>query len=695
MTGHAVRLTPGELLDLPSALTAANGAAIDRRAGAEVYTTRGVLEAENTVLDAAGEPVTVFATDTGVDAALARHQEANGWSLNDGQTALARHLANSGTLVAAGVGPAGTGKTASMKLVAAAWQDEGRNVIGLAPSAAAASVLEEEIGARSHTIDSLTFSWRGLHPSQPGKTLSALPVQINPGDMLLVDEAGMSSTENLAALTEIAAESGAVVRLIGDPKQLAAVETGGLFGEVARTPGTVELREVMRMGSDTAQAEATLSLRDGDPDALALYTGRGWVHGGSREQMLTEAVQAFQADTEAGRRSLIIASRNADVDTMNEIIRADRIAAGLVDDSRETTVARGDTVGVGDTVIARKNAMLRDDDGRPMGRVINGQLFTVTGLTATGDLAVRDQNTGTDSVIPASYAGQNVHLGYASTIHRAQGATVDTTHAVLDTSVDRPGLYVALTRGKHENRAYAVCEPVLDLTAEDAHMHSAGDKDAPTAEEVLATILRRDTRHRSATETLREELDAAHSPERLAALYAHGVDLATATFTEATLPEYIDALPRRYSLELEANDEQYAAVESAWKKAATAGLDPRELWLDATNDLDTATNPGLVIAQRLRHVTRQDGIDGDTVAPPPVVPASDPELAAWLAATYTDLTTEPAQPETETPDEDLDPFTASYLDHRAAQTPDAATDPDWGQAPQSPDRGPDTSADLW
>ncbi|MBP0662067.1 AAA family ATPase, partial [Mycobacterium tuberculosis] len=76
-----------------------------------------------------------------------------------------------------------------------------------------------------------------LHPNQPEKTLSALPIKIAPGDMLLVDEAGMSSTENLAALTEIATESGAVVRLIGDPKQLAAVETGGLFGEVARTPG--------------------------------------------------------------------------------------------------------------------------------------------------------------------------------------------------------------------------------------------------------------------------------------------------------------------------------------------------------------------------------------------------------------------------------------------------------------------------
>jgi len=109
-------------------------------------------------------------------------------------------------------------------------------------------------------------------------------------------------------------------------------------------------------------------------------------------------------------------------------------------------------------------------------------------------------------------------------------------------------------------------------------------------------------------------------------------------------------------------------------------------------------------------VTHQDGIDSETATPPPVVPASDPELAAWLAATYTDLTTEPAEPEaadedldpftasyldhraSQSPDEDLDPYLASYLAHQASQTPDAATGTEWSQAP---DWGPDTSADLW
>ncbi|MDV8003116.1 MobF family relaxase [Rhodococcus sp. IEGM 1408] len=635
MSEQVICLTPGEVLPLPQALTTASGAGIDARANAEKFTTRAVLDAEQTTLDAATTPVAVFAGQQVIENALARHEQDNGWALNDGQAALARHMVNAGTLVAAGVGPAGTGKSTAMAVVADAWRDTGRTVIGLAPSAAAASVLAEEIDAGCHTIDSLTFTWRGLHPSQPGKTLSALPTKIRRGDMLLVDEAGMSSTESLAALTEIAQQSGAVVRLIGDHKQLAAVETGGLFGEVARTPGTVQLDQVMRTGKDTEQAAATLALRDGDTDALTLYSERGWVRGGHREQMLTDAVGAYLADTAQGRKSLIIASRNADVDTMNEIIRADRIAAGVVDTSQETGVARGDTVGVGDVVIARKNQLLLTGDRRALGRVINGQMFTVTGLTDEGDLTVVDLGTGTAQLIPADYARRNVHLGYASTIHRAQGSTVETTHAVVDASVDRAGLYVAMTRGRHENRAYAVCEPALDPFAEDAHMHSAGDTDAPEPLEVLATVLGRDTRHRTATETLRTELDEATDPARVEGLYRHGVDLAATAFTAATLPDYLDALPRAHAHQLEADPEQYTILESAWTAAAKAGHDPREHWANITDDIDTASAPGALIASRLRHVTEAPS---ELPAPPPLTAGGDCELAAWLVATHAELT---------------------------------------------------------
>lgn len=688
MSQLVVPLTPPEPLALPPALMTARGAGIDRPANSEKYTTDAVLNAETAVLDAAGTPVAVLATEAAVDKVLAAHESAEGWSLNPGQQALAKHLVGVGTLVAAGVGPAGTGKTASMKIVATTWQSVGRQVIGLAPSAAAASVLSEDIDAPAHTIDSLTFTWRGLHPNAPGKTLSALPVEINPGDMLLVDEAGMASTENLAALTEIASEAGAVVRLIGDPYQLSAVTSGGLFADVARTPGTVELEQVMRMGADTEHADATLGVRVGNPDALQLYTSRGWVTGGHRESMLTDAVQAYLADRKAGRKSLIIASRNEDVDTLNEVIRAGRVAEGLVDDTHTRGVSRGDTVGVGDTVLARKNAQLYTADSKYLGRVINGQLFTVTGLADDGSLAVRDQNTGHDMLIPAGYASANMHLGYAATIHRSQGATVDVTHAVIDTSVDRAGLYVAMTRGKKENRVYAVCEPDLDLAAEDGHMHSAGDSPAPTAHEVLSTVLARDTRQISAIDTLRQEYTDATDPDRLEQLYRHGADLAATAFTAATLPGYIDALPRAYAHQIDADTELYTEIAHAWTEAAQTGLDPRDHWAEATANLDTATSAGAVIAHRIRHVTRQAGEKLELPTPPPETTTGDPELATWLTDTRSALTASPEQ----APDRNI--YVESYLEYRATEHD---TDPyaDTSGSSWSWSSSVNSSPDLW
>lgn len=689
-----IELTPPEILDLPSPLIGPSGAGVDRHANAEKYTIQAVLDAETVTLEAASTPVAVIATRADLDRALKAHEDAEGWSLNAGQTALAQHLIGAGTLLAAGVGPAGTGKTASMKVVARTWQQTGRSVIGLAPSAAAAAVLAGDIGTDCHTIDSLTFTWLGRHPNLPGKTLDALPATINPGDMLLVDEAGMASTENLAALTEIAREAGAVLRLIGDPKQLAAVETGGLFADLTRTPAAPELREVMRMGADTEQADATLALRDGDPGALALYNERGWITGGHREAMLTEAAQAFLADTTAGRQSLIIASTNADVDTLNEVIRADRIGHGLVDDAHTIRVARGDTVGVGDTVIARTNSTLYTENRTYLGRVINGQLFTVTGITDDGSLAVRDSSTGLDMLIPASYAGKSIHLGYAATIHRAQGATVDTVHAVIDTSVDRAGLYVAMTRGKRENRAYAVCEPTLDMGAEDAHMHSAGDHQAPTPEQVLTGVLARETHQASATETLRQEYASATSDERLAQLYRHGVDLAARDFAAATLPAYIDALPRAYAHQLEADPDQYQALAGAWTDAAIRGLDPRDLWQEATDTLDTATKPGAVIAHRIRHATGETTDTNTLPTPPPAAPGCDTELTTWLVETHRTLTADPvATAVARAASFSAEDFVASYLESRSAEHEPSPNTHPTTSSPWGPSTDP--SPDLW
>ncbi|WBT09410.1 relaxase domain-containing protein [Corynebacterium sp. SCR221107] len=653
---HLVDLTEFEPQQLPQALHQEDGVAVDRHIGFSKYTTEKILAQEDYVLHAVEEPVAVFADSPAVFDAVSRFEDAHGFELNEGQVALARHLLQSGTLVACGVGPAGTGKTTSMQIVADVWTQQGHNVIGLAPSAAAASVLSEELSIPAHTIDTLTYSWRGRGDAVTAGDVSALPLEINPGDMLLVDEAGMATTDNLAALVEIAEATGAIVRVIGDPQQLDAVGTGGLFDTMCRYNDAVELTDVMRFshGKDPEQAEASIGLRSGEASAVDFYEARGWLHGGTREQMLVEAVNAYLADTARGRRSLVVASTNADVDAMNEMIREYRIEQGEVDSTAQAGLSRGDVCGVGDLIIARKNQRFPNefDPSMPGHRVINGQLFHVAQINEDGSLLVADAASGEMLTLPADYVAKETHLGYAATVYRAQGATVDTTHAVIDSSTDRASLYVALTRGKKENRVYAVTDGHLDEMAELSHEHSSGNKAGLTARDVFEHAVKRDTRQRSATDIRAEAEEYADSFERVAALFRFGRDQAIGAFIDRNLDSWWDRLDADAAATL--TTDGMNKVRTAWMECIDHGLDPRDLMASACFNLGEVDEAGAVIAWRIRDQLDQAGVnknkivipgngnDSEATIPaglPPVTRGSDLELAQWLKDTRERLMT--------------------------------------------------------
>ncbi len=640
-THHFVELTPTTVMELPAKLRDESGDAVDRHLGYRKYTTPEILAQEDKVLSAVAEPVTVFSSTEEITDAIESFEKDNGFSLNDGQKALAAHLLQSGTLVGCGVGPAGTGKTTAMQIVANVVRNSGQKVIGLAPSAAAAQVLGNELGIDANTIDSLSFIWRGRHPDKLAGDLSALPIQINPGDVMLVDEAGMVTTDNLAALTEIAQESGAVVRLIGDPHQLDVVGTGGLFDTMCRYSDAVELTEVMRFshGNDTDQADASLGIRRGDTDALGFYQKRGWVRGGTREQMLVDAVDAYLADVDQGRKSLIVATKNADVSTLNEMIRARYINNGIVDTSREVRLAQSETAGLGDVIIARQNERLANprDPHAPGRKIINGQLFRVLGVNEDGSATAGDLATGEVFDLPAEYVSEHTHLGYAATVHRAQGATVDTTHAVVDSATSRAGLYVALTRGKHENHLYAVTDDSLDELAEASHEHSSGNTAGLTAEDVLERAVARDGRQKSATDIREEAEEYAGSRERLEKLYRYALDLACADFTDRQLEAWWDKLDAD-ALDCLTEDGR-SAVRVAWRDALKADVDPRLLMPAAIFNLAGAHETGAVIAWRLRnHLDEAGATRGEVGSPPPLTRGADRDLHDWLSQTYRTLT---------------------------------------------------------
>lgn len=719
----SVTLTPGELLTLPAQLTTDGVTGIDRRNNSEIFSTATHLAREDAVMAAASEPAPIFVSRENVQAELDAFTERNGFSLNEGQAAFAEHLMNAGTVLAVGVGPAGTGKTKSMEVVTNAWRSEGRNVIGLAPSAAAAQVLEGDIGVSCRTIDSLTFLWSQYRSMgvAPHELLNTLPISIQRGDMLLVDEAGMASTDKIASLKEIADETGAVLRMVGDPAQLDAVETGGMFRSLAAAEGTPVLMDVMRMGDDTEQAEATLQIRDGDAGGFDVHAQRGWIHDGSREAMLTAAVDAHITDTEAGHHSLVIAPTNSDVATMNEMIRAHEVFEGRVDTTVERRLSDGLDAGAGDTILARKNALLTDDGQGT--RILNGQLLTVDRINDDGSISARDQRSNDPVHLPSWYLDNHVQLGYAATLHRSQGATVDTTHSLLDETVDRNGAYVAATRGKIANQLYVATDAPVDFDAEGGQMHHSGDEEAPTARDVLERVVSNDSAQRSATDTIREQMDAATSNERIAGLYAEGNAIATRVYVNDVVPDLVDGLPTHHATHIENDRDGMEAIEHAATYAANRGVDTRDLWFDAVwkdssrqsrkpeadqvdelhdDSIGWAQSPGRLIAARIRHMTDERvGERGDVLpAPPPHTVNADPELAQWLSSTREQL--EAATPATPRSDPfaqakqraagPQDPFAAAKERARTGQRTGTSTEA-WPrrQQEQSPGAGPDVS----
>lgn len=428
------------------------------RRDAQLFTTQEMVDAELRILDAATEPVIPAA---GFDIFEQKLQERRdklaekGFTLPAGQEALAREFALSERLLVAGIGAAGAGKTASVSLAVETIQAAGGRVIGMAPTAAAAKVLGDELGIGADTVAKV------LSANTDGA--KANPLSIRPGDVLLIDEAGMVSTRDFDALVQIAAERGALVRVLGDDRQLSAVGAGGALRLIDREVGAVRLDELFRF-KDEAEAAATLRLREpaavGKDEPFAWYRQNGRVAGGDGEAMTQQVFAAWQKDISDGKSSLMMGSSNESVAALNALAQAHRISTsgeqtgeGVVLRPGSAPGAGQATVFAGDTIVTRRNdRRLSVFAGHDF--VKNGDRWSVEGVGEDGSLQVRHIEHGGTVTLPAEYVSQNVELGYALTVHRAQGATVGTAHALIDSRADRAGAYVGLSRGREENRLY-------------------------------------------------------------------------------------------------------------------------------------------------------------------------------------------------------------------------------------------------
>jgi ATP-dependent exoDNAse (exonuclease V) alpha subunit len=267
--------------------------------------------------------------------------------------------------------------------------------------------------------------------------------------LVIIDEAGMADTLTLDAAVQFAIDRGANVRLVGDDQQLAAIGAGGVLRDITHTHGALRLTELHRF-TDPAEAAASLALREGDPSGLEFYLDHGRIHVGDVATTTEDAFTAWVSDRAAGLDSIMLAPTRRLVAQLNARARAHRL--GQSPAASEASLADGNQASVGDVIITRSNdrrLRLTATDW-----VKNGDRWTITRIDQNGDLTARHNRSRLIVRLPADYVHHSTGLGYATTIHAAQGATADTMHGLLTGQESRQQLYTMLSRGRHANHLY-------------------------------------------------------------------------------------------------------------------------------------------------------------------------------------------------------------------------------------------------
>ncbi len=308
---------PNDGITEPAVLRRSDGTSVYTVAGSELFTSTRILDAEQRLVATAGRYDGHAISPAAVDVALLQ-ATANGVALNAGQVALVRQMATSGARLQLAIAPAGAGKTTAMQTLAAAWTEAGGTVIGLAPSAAAAAQLRDQINAHTDTLAKLT--WSAGHHDLPDWAR-----RIGPSTLVVIDEAGMADTLTLDAAVHFIVGRGGSVRLVGDDQQLAAIGAGGVLRDIAHTHGAVRLTELHRF-TDPAEGAASLALRDGRPEALGFYLDQRRVHVGDLTALTEDVFSAWQTDRSSGLDAIMLAPTRELVSQLNQRARAHRLA---------------------------------------------------------------------------------------------------------------------------------------------------------------------------------------------------------------------------------------------------------------------------------------------------------------------------------------------------------------------------------
>jgi ATP-dependent exoDNAse (exonuclease V) alpha subunit len=352
--------------------------------------------------------------------------------LDDPQAAASEAIAGRDDLVLV-VGPAGTGKTHATAQAVSTLRAAGWSVVGLAPSGKAADVLAREAGCVTDTVAGFLTRHRGRPSPWPA------------GTTVILDEAGMIATSDLARLVELVRTNRWRLATVGDPHQLPSVARGGVFAHWCDTLPHHTLEQPRRF-TEPWEATASLALRSGQPDAVDAYTAHCRVTTSHPALATAQVARAHQHHVAAGRTVAITTTNSETARAINREIQ--RLQHGHPDGG--VALHDGTTAHVGDRIATRRNnPALHSVTGE---RVRNRHTWTVTATQRDGALSVAHPDRGSVE-LPAAYVAAHVELGWAVTGYGNQGDTVDVGIAVLDNTTSRNHAYVAMTRGRHANHA--------------------------------------------------------------------------------------------------------------------------------------------------------------------------------------------------------------------------------------------------
>ncbi|MEZ5805837.1 MAG: Ti-type conjugative transfer relaxase TraA [Rhizobiaceae bacterium] len=400
-----------------------------------------------------------------------RERQIEAARLSDEQRAAIEHVTGR-ERIAAVVGFAGAGKSTMLAAAREAWEAEGYTVHGAALSGKAAEGLEESSGIQSRTLSSWEYRWQNERD------------QIGRGDVFVIDEAGMIGSRQFARFVSEAEARGAKIVLVGDHEQLQAIGAGAPFRAIAEQIGHAELSEIRRQRVDWQREASVDFATHRTAEGLAAYHEHGDIRfSESGEGARGEIVRDYLADRDErpdGTR-VAMAHRRADVRAINEAIRTELQDRGELARVRGAdSLAPGDVAqdvdhgreGPGRALTFQTNDGKRDfatsdrivflENSRDLG-VKNGMLATVDHVEPGRIIATLDGRGDSVSVPMGDY--QAIDHGYATTIHKNQGATVDRSFVLASGTMDRHLTYVAMTRHRDGAQLYAAQDEFSDRQA--------------------------------------------------------------------------------------------------------------------------------------------------------------------------------------------------------------------------------------